>query len=270
MSLTFNVLLLVFGLVAAILPFVGETIRRDQTGFVKRITCLGWIAFSFVIATLLVGIMKEFNASWEAVDKAQKASLKEDELTEQLKGTEQKLSSAQEKLSSAQQKFSDAQRKLSDDLARNARATLHEEAFRASIEANHKQLLKATSTYQSVLGPVKIAVTKGPVTPQLLHETLSKYTGLLVETAKTLATNYASDEFKRLLPENTKEFQEFSFAEFNLALKKIENEKRREEQLLLIWDMERAAQQLEHVSSMNVSTLHKGIIEMRLKRQPKT
>ena len=59
MSLAINVLLLGLAAVSALAAFGGETWRKSEEPFVRRVTRRGWWALGCMLATLVLGVVKE-------------------------------------------------------------------------------------------------------------------------------------------------------------------------------------------------------------------
>jgi len=76
--LLLNVSLLILGTATAFAAIGGETWRKDQVEFFRRLTTRGWISICCLILTLAIGVLKEFASQSE--NDSQKAQ------NEQLKG----------------------------------------------------------------------------------------------------------------------------------------------------------------------------------------
>ncbi len=98
MSLAINLALLIFGAAGALLAFFGETIRRNESWGVKRITRLGWVALVCLLSTITLGITKEVRSNWSAKhaierenDLRVEARERESSLLSQVRETDEKL-----------------------------------------------------------------------------------------------------------------------------------------------------------------------------------
>ena len=63
MSLALSIGILILATAGALIAFFGETLRKDETGFPRRVTKHGSVAIALLIASLLLGIVREFRNS---------------------------------------------------------------------------------------------------------------------------------------------------------------------------------------------------------------
>jgi hypothetical protein len=148
-NMLLNILLLILGTMTAFAAIGGETWRKEEPHFFKRLTPRGWVSLICLGLTLAAGIGKEILTQEESV----KQQRENERLRENIKGLEGQVKATNDALGENTKLFLGSFKKLSDELG-NLRTQVKTEELQKKLATMEAELQKT----QKALAPGPKAV----------------------------------------------------------------------------------------------------------------